>query len=258
MHPFWQGAIDFLLPPRCPVSGDIVSHDGLCASHIWSALDFIAAPFCQRCGVPFDFSASQGDAQCDLCQENPPVYYQARSAMIYNDVARQMILAFKHGDQAHLASAFVPWLLQAGREMLDQADYLIPVPLHYWRQVKRRYNQSLLISRALGASSQVPVMAKGLVRHRSTPSQGGLSAAARMDNVKDAFRVLPSYETMLAGKKVILVDDVYTTGATVQACSRALLDAGAAQINVLSLARVLSSGHNRLIQDLGGKTNGES
>ncbi len=233
-----MGAVNTVLPPRCVISGDIVERQGMISPASWAALDFIGDPCCAVCGFPFDFEVDKL-AQCGACLEKRPSYESARAALKYNDASRGMILGFKHSDQTHLVRAFMPWLKSAGGEMLGEADILMPVPLHRFRLFKRRYNQSAIIAKALSADLEIKVMVDGLIRTRATPPQGHLKAKERFKNVKSAFRVNSKRAQDIKGKTIVLVDDVYTTGATVRECAKALLAAGAKKVHVLCLARVV-------------------
>ena len=237
-------AIDTVLPPRCVVTGDPVEVQGMVAPRAWAALDFIARPFCESCGFPFDFDVTGEGSLCASCLADPPSYGQARAALKYNDASRDMILGFKHADKTHAVRAFIPWLRRAGVEILEQADLLVPVPLHRWRLISRRYNQSALMVQTLAKDTGISCMLDALVRVRATPSQGHLNAKERFRNVKRAFAVHPQRANEIKGKTIILVDDVYTTGATVQECAQVLLKGGAAQVHVLTLARVVKAGMN--------------
>ena len=160
--------------------------------------------------------------------------------MRYEDASRDPILAFKRADRLDLVPAFARWLFGACRDLIADADIIVPVPLHRWRLWQRRFNQSALIALALGKSAQKPVDCIALVRTRPTPSQGDMpSAAARRRNVQGAFRVVAGHTARLRGKSVLLIDDVFTTGSTIEACARALKRAGAARVDVLTLARVV-------------------
>ena len=238
---FTMQAVDAVLPPRCAVSGEIVERQGAISPKAWLELDFIAEPFCVCCGFPFEYEVDKG-AQCTSCLAHTPPFKQARSALKYNEASRNLILGFKHADKTHIVAAFMPWLKRCGADMLEAADYVVPVPLHRWRLLSRRYNQSALIAQMLGRECKVPVLIDALVRTRATPSQGHLTAKERVRNVKRAFGVNPQTSACLKGKTVVLVDDVYTTGATVKECSKALLKAGAAEVSVLSLVRVVRDG----------------
>lgn len=234
--------IDAVLPPRCPFTGEIVDSAGTISPSAWAALSFIAAPYCDACGFPFEFAVPKGGGEtlCAACLSDRPAYKHARAALVYNDASRDFILGFKHGDQIHSVVAMVPWLKQAGADLLADADVIIPVPLHRWRLLRRRYNQAAVIGRALAKACGKTFLPDALTRTRATPTQGHLKARERAQNVKRAFAVHPKRN--LAGKKVLLVDDVYTTGATINECVKVLLKAGVAGVSVLTLARVVKPG----------------
>lgn len=234
-------AIDTILPPRCVVSGEIVDYQGMVAPKVWGSLDFIANPLCRCCGMPFDFESeiAADEIHCASCIREKPEFSTARAVLIYNDASRSALLSFKHGDQTHMVPAFVPWLKKAGAEMLEDADYILPVPLHTTRLITRRYNQAALIASALAKEVGIKYLPDGLKRVRATPSQGHKRAKDRFENVKRAFAVGKRHAARLDGKKIILVDDVFTTGATVRECTKILLKAGAREVHVLTIARVL-------------------
>ena len=213
---------------------------GLLSPAAWASLSFIAAPFCDCCGLPFGFETDEASgALCSLCLIETPPFKTARSALIYDDVSRDLILGFKHGDQTQSVPVMVPWLKQAGADMLADADMLVPVPLHRWRLLKRRYNQSALMAAALARAVSKPHCPDALLRIRSTPPQGHLKAPDREKNVRHAFTVSPTRKARIKGCKIILIDDVFTTGSTVRECAEALLSGGAASVGVLTLARVV-------------------
>ncbi|MEO5338699.1 MAG: ComF family protein, partial [Magnetospirillum sp. WYHS-4] len=164
---------------------------------------------------------------------------RARAAVAYGETSRKLLLAFKHGDRTDSAPALGQWLQRAGGDLLPQVDLIAPVPLHWTRLFLRRYNQAALLARELGRLSGLPVVPDLLVRKRRTASQGHLNPRQRKENLQGAFAVHPRRRAGLAGKRVLLVDDVLTTGATVAACARTLAKAGAASVDVLTLARVL-------------------
>jgi ComF family protein len=178
-------------------------------------------------------------ARCAACAAQPPRYARARSVLAYDEGSRDLILAFKHADRADLALPFARWMARAGAELLAEADLIAPVPLHWRRLLFRRYNQAALLAGALGRISGRPVVPDLLRRHRATPKQGRLSRSARRRNVQGAFALPEKYETLIAEKRVLLIDDVITTGATVESCARLLLDGGARSVDVLALAQVV-------------------
>ena len=230
--------VDARLPPRCLVTGEVVDRQGTVAASVWRELRFISEPVCSCCGIPFDFEVDPG-ACCTDCLTQPPYFSSARAAMVYDESSRAMILKFKHGDQTHAALAFVPWLRRAGADMLEKADYIVPVPLHRFRFLQRRYNQAALIGQALAKECGVVHLPLALQRIKATSSQGHMGYKARRKNVKGAFRAHPRAVAALRGKTVVLVDDVYTTGATAGECAKALLGAGVKAVHVLAVARVV-------------------
>jgi ComF family protein len=233
-----QGALDLVLPPRCLSCGEQVADpQALCAS-CWSRLDFIAAPFCAICGIPFEHETS-ADSLCGACLAKKPRYDRARAVFRYGDESRGMILSFKHADRTDAAIAFAAWMGRAGKELLRDADVIAPVPLHYRRLVWRRYNQAALLALRLGKAATKPVTVDLLQRSRATVSQAGLGARERKRNLAGAILANAARAESIKGKRVLLIDDVLTTGATVGACARALRKAGAAGVDVLTLSRVV-------------------
>lgn len=234
-------AVDVILPPRCVITGDFVEQQGMVSPKAWSALDFISNPQCRCCGIPFDFEV-EDETLCTGCLDKRPVYKTARAAVKYNDTSRKLILGFKHADKTYAVKAFTPWMKRAGETMLAEADFIAPVPLHRWRLVQRRYNQAAMIAYSLSDSEDIDCLPDLLLRVRATPSQGFLNAKERIRNVSRAFTLNRHYKAQIKNKKIVLVDDVYTTGATVNECTKVLMRAGAAEVNVLTLARVVRSG----------------
>lgn len=238
-----ESGVDLVLPPRCLVSGEMVDKQGMLSASAWRGLSFIAEPYCSCCGQVFIFddndkSSDEDDTLCLYCLDNPPPYNTVRAALIYNDVSRGLILGFKHGDRTQMVRSFTPWMQKAGREMLEVADYIVPVPLHAQRLMARRYNQAALMAQDLSKASGVKHLPVALQRTRATPSQGYMNFSDRKKNVKKAFSVHPKYVSFVKDKRIILVDDVYTTGSTVRECARTLKENGAKEVHVLTLARV--------------------
>lgn len=238
LRPGARRLLDALLPARCIACGATVEAGGALCAACWSEVTFLGAPQCGCCGYPFEFSAVEGSL-CAACTARPPAYDRARSVFRYQPESRALILRFKHADGTHAAPAYGTWLARAGADLLTDCDLILPVPLHRWRLFRRRYNQSALLALALARVSGRPVAVDLLVRRRNTPSQGRMSALARRRNVRTAFALRPGRAAAVAGRRVLLVDDVLTTGATVEECARVLRRAGAARIDVLTLARVV-------------------
>jgi ComF family protein len=232
--------LDVALPPLCPACREPVGDvGGLCAV-CWSKLGFITRPYCERLGIPFAYDPGPGILSMQAIAD-PPAYTRARAVARYDDVARALVHALKYGDRLDLAPTLGQWMATSGRELLADADALVPVPLHWRRLWARRFNQSAALATAISQASNVPVAATVLKRVKATPHQVGLSKAERAQNVQGAFRVPPAARAETAGRRLVLVDDVLTSGATVDACARALLRGGAVQVDVLVFARVVDA-----------------
>jgi ComF family protein len=232
-------ALDIALPPLCPSCREpLGSGAGLCPQ-CWSKLSMIEPPYCARLGIPFTYDPGPGLLSMEAIA-NPPAYQRARAAVRYDDVARTLVQSYKYGDRLDLAPLMARWMARAGHELLDGADALVPVPLHWRRLWARRFNQSAALADAIAAESGTPVLHETLRRVRATPQQVGLSKVERAGNVQGAFRVPDTGKAAIAGKRVILIDDVLTSGATADTCARALLRGGARQVDVLVFARVVA------------------
>ena len=231
--------LDVALPPLCPSCREPLGDGaGLCAA-CWSKLSLIEPPYCARLGIPFTYDPGPGLLSMEAIAD-PPAYDRARAAVRYDEIARSLVIGFKYGDRLDLAPMLGQWMARAGRELLADADALMPVPLHWRRLWARRFNQSAALAGAISGISGVPVLHGALKRVRATPQQVGLSKEQRADNVQGAFRVPAEYKAEIAGRRLVLVDDVLTSGATVDTCARALLRAGAAHVDVLVFARVVA------------------
>ena len=234
----FSAAADVVLPPLCfHCSEPLDQHGGLC-SDCWSELNFIRMPQCVRCGYPFEFDM-ESDSLCGACLKRTPSYDQARSALTYDDQSRSMVLSMKYSDRSEGLGSFSKWMTQVGQNMITESDLIVPVPLHPRRLWKRRFNQSALMAEKIGRLNKRPVDSLSLRRHKATEIQGGLSRRERHLNVRGAFHVSSKAKQKLNGKTILLIDDVMTTGATVEACSRTLKNAGATKVNILTLARVV-------------------
>jgi ComF family protein len=227
------------LPPLCPSCHEPVRDAGALCPACWSKLNFIARPYCERLGIPFAYDPGPGILSMQAIAD-PPAYARARAVVRFDEVARDLVHALKYGDRLDIAPTLGRWMANAGAELLDGADALVPVPLHWRRLWARRFNQSAALAQAISTVSDVPVLTP-LRRRRATPQQVGLSRSERAQNVQGAFRVPAAARAEVAGRRLVLVDDVMTSGATTDACTRALLRAGATQVDVLVFARVVDA-----------------
>jgi ComF family protein len=228
--------VDLLIPFRCAKCGTILENrHGLCAI-CWPLIPFITEPVCACCGIPFDFEIEES-ALCGVCSHTLPPYKTARSVFVYTSQSKDLILRFKHTDSIHSAPLYGEWMARLATEI--ENPLCIPVPLHWTRLFMRTYNQAGLLATNIAKLNGWIYAPSLLIRKRRTSSQGHLSKDARMKNIQRAFVVPDKKKRELLGKTVILVDDVFTTGATLNACSKTLLKAGAKEIHALTLGRVV-------------------
>lgn len=217
-----------------------MSDQGALCPPCWSRLSFIARPFCERLGLPFAHDAGPGLLSPQAIAD-PPAFGRSRAAVRYDEVARGLVHALKFGDRLELAPMMGRWMATAGHELLGTADALVPVPLHWRRLWARRFNQAALLAAVVAKASGIPVLDDALRRTRATPQQVGLSRTERARNVQAAFRIPKSRREAVRGRRLVLIDDVMTTGATVDTCARALLRAGAANVDVVVFACVANA-----------------
>lgn len=232
--------LNIILPPRCPVTGELVGEQGVIDPAFWGRLNFIHTPLCNKCGTPFPHDA-EPEMICGECLQHPPVFRQARSIWRYDDRSSGMILKFKHADGTQLAPMLSYYLHQAGMDLMDHNDIILPVPLHRWRLLKRRYNQAALLTKWLSRRTGLPHAPHVLRRVRHTPPQGHKTRDQRRQNIARAFAIAESQRPHILNKRILLVDDVFTSGATLNECINTLLQAGATTVDVLTLAKVVKS-----------------
>lgn len=228
---------DTIVPAACVACRtSIARHDQLCGT-CWRQVSFIGSPLCDRLGIPMPFGT--GDLTISAAAAaHPPAYGRARAVAAFDGIMRDLIHDFKYADRHDARRLFGRWLANAGAELLPSIDVIVPVPLARWRLLRRQFNQAAILGQELSHLTAIPFLPDGLKRTRSTPSQVGLSHEERRRNVRGAFAVPWRRRASLAGRCVLLVDDVITTGATVETCARTLLASGAARVDVLALALV--------------------
>ena len=237
--------MQLIYPAVCSGCGKMVSRSAAVCADCWKSIRFIERPYCEVTGMPFDHDRGEGMVSPEAIA-NPHSYECARAAVFHDGVARKLVHGLKYSDRADLAGLMAAWMIRAGRDAVDDSDVVIAVPLHRARLFVRQYNQSAELARAVSRLSGKPFLAGVLRRVRATHPQVGLGLRARQDNVRGAFSTHPEQAQRFLGLKVLLVDDVLTTGSTVEAATRTLLRAGAQQVKVLTFARVASTGGETL------------
>jgi ComF family protein len=235
-------ALDALLPPRCLACGGAVRRQGDLCPVCWPRLRFLHPPWCDACGLPLQ-GETTGPEFCTSCRLEPQPWDKGRAAIAYDEGSRRLILGFKHRERIEAAQSFARWMAVAGAEVLQRAELMLPVPIHRWRLLSRGYNQSALLAARLAEASGIPWHPQLLLRLRATPSQQGLAAQARQANVTARdFGLNSRHAGRVAGRRILLIDDVLTTGATLGACVTVLRQAGASSVDILTLARVVRGG----------------
>jgi ComF family protein len=231
-----RGALDLILPRETLDGETAVGAQGL-SPEAWMRIHFLDGPVCDGCGAPFDYDPGPG-VRCGACMARPRAFDAARAACLYDETSRDPILKLKHADRTDLAPLFARWLSRAAADLLAEAEAVAPTPLHPLRLLRRRYNQAAEVARPLARLAGIPYLPDALLRRRATESQGGKSGAHRRRNVAGAFHVPDRRRAQVEGRRILLIDDVMTTGATLEGCSRALKQAGAARVDVAVIARV--------------------
>ena len=231
---------DLIFPHHALDAGSRAASPGLTAEG-WSRIAFLEAPVCDGCGLPFEYEMGPG-VRCPACEARPRAFGRARAACLYDEHSRDLILQFKHADRLDLAQLFSLWLSRAADQLVEDSDVVVPVPMHPLRLIRRRYNQAAEIARPLAKRAGLPYWPGALKRRRAGESQAGKSGTGRQRNVQGAYVCADGWSQRIEGRRVLLVDDVMTTGATADACAKALTRAGAAGVNVAVIARVRETG----------------
>jgi len=227
---------DIIWPPRSLLSDAIVDRPGVIEAALWGELRFLNEPLCACCGFPLPDHAAPGD-QCAACLSQKPAFDSARAALAYDDHARQLVLDLKRGGRRDGLPVFARWMAAAAGEQLARADFLAPTPMHWTRLAVRSFNQAAWLTAALARATGKRWKPGALTRVKRRKSQAGLSASERRRNVGGAIKASGAFKD----KIILVVDDVFTTGATLEACARALRKAGAAEVHAVTLARVVRS-----------------
>ncbi|WP_018690271.1 ComF family protein [Ahrensia kielensis] len=227
-----------LFPDVCLGCGAFVTKQGVVCANCWSKLQFIERPYCEINGTPFTVDFGLGAVSANAIA-NPPHYHAARSATIHLSIARQLVTRLKYADRTDLAPWMADWMIRAGREFIDEADLVVPVPLHRWRYFSRRYNQSAELARVIAKKTSKTHCPSALLRKKPTRQQVGLNLRQRQENVRGTFIVPADQHIQIAGRTILLIDDVLTTGATVNAAAKALQKSGAAKVYVLTFSQVV-------------------
>ncbi|MDR2782119.1 MAG: ComF family protein [Holosporaceae bacterium] len=234
---FILNAFDVCFPLMCCNCGEIVDSEGICPK-CWKKIKWISEPKCKICGTPFEVNITE---ICVNCLNNRPNFDQVIAVFEYDDSSRNILLKFKHGDATYLCPQLATWIYRASKDAIQNADLLVPVPIHFFKRLKRKYNQSELLARELEKMSGITYEPRILQKSKRTPQQEGLSKNMRLQNVRGSFSVNEKYESILQQKTVVLVDDVLTTGATANECAKVLKKHGAEKVIVLVVARVTLS-----------------
>ena len=234
----WRLALGLLYPPTCIVCQAATGEPHALCAACWSSIRLIERPFCERLGTPFAVDLGQ-PLLSPAAIADPPVFGRARAVAEYDGTASLLVHRLKYNDRLELARAMGGMMVRAGAELLADADVIVPVPLHRWRLWWRRFNQAMALAKVVSCESCVPCDPFLLARVKRTRRQVGLTKAQRQDNLQGVFRVPTEAKAKLKGKRVLLVDDVLTTGSTANAASRALLRGGAASVDILAFARVV-------------------
>ncbi len=233
----FEKLLNFIFPRRCLKCGKSLFEDGYLCDKCVEEINFITPPYCYKCGHPINELTADGKMLCASCAGKKRHFFRImRSAFVYDNSNKNLILGFKFFDKTENATLLAAMLKIAGKDIFSQgADIIVPVPLHYSRLIKRKYNQSVILADKLSKMVGIPVDRFSLIRHKKTRPQVEFSGRQRVNNVKNAFSV--KNPENIKGKRIILIDDVLTTGSTIKECASVLKKAGAKSIDVLTVAR---------------------
>jgi ComF family protein len=235
-----NGALDALYPPLCVACNTITNEAASLCPACWRDMPFITRPFCERLGSPFAVDIG-GSLLSPAAIADPPVFRFARAVALHKGAAQDMVHKLKYGDRQELAKAMARMMASAGGELTSTAQVIVPVPMHWTRLVHRRFNQAAVLARVLAAQVGLPLESEALMRRKRTPTQVRLTKAERQQNLQGAFAVRPEARHLISGRRVLLIDDVVTTGSTANAAASVLLRAGATEVNILSFTRVVTT-----------------
>ena len=236
-----QTAIRTIYPPECVLCRALTETDFALCGSCWRETPFVFGLVCDLCGQPLPGEDTDELVHCDDCMTIARPWTKGRTAMVYDDKGKQIVLALKHSDREDLARPAAQWLARAAADLPLETSILVPVPLHWRRLLSRRYNQSAILARSLSKHSGAQMIPDALLRPRKTPSLGGLNRDARFAALQGSITINPAMASQVEGRDMILMDDVMTSGATLAACTEALMMAGANGVNVLTLARAVKA-----------------
>lgn len=234
-----EEVVGLVYPPSCIACQAATAEAQALCARCWAGIGFIERPYCERLGTPFEVDLGPGLVS-PAAIADPPVFARARAVCRFDGAARELVHRLKYGDRTELALTLGRMMAQAGHELLAEADFIVPIPLHRTRLWTRRFNQAAALAQVLAQHSGVAFGPAALARVKRTKQQIGLTRPQRAENLQGAFKVLPGMKPLVEGRRILLVDDVLTTGATVNAAARALLRAGATEVDILTFARVVT------------------
>ncbi len=230
--------LDIILPPKCISCGTFVDDANTICPSCWGDLNFISEPSCKICGYPFQFKA-EGIELCAGCLNERPLFEKAKSVWVYDQHSKHMVTSFKYSDKTHTADIFGALMSNTGASFIESSDFVVPVPLHPLKLFQRRYNQAALLAQSIARKNNIPIIPDLLIRTKNSPPQASLNRKQRLENIKSAFDINPKFKAALKDKTITLVDDVMTTGATINECAKILLNGGAYAVYVITLARIV-------------------